>query len=197
WPSRTALSGGCDGMSNAPSLMKRLPPWPRSTGHVGSPIQAKSVEPTCQANEQFSESMPGSLRRLCRRPIGSPAARFKTLVARMLSERHDNVGAETQRLGTGVDERLRKFQPLLGRATTPDVAGDAGCRLGVAGATVPHASFAQLAKRHPHHVGCRLHNAGELSAQSPGQIALDLDRIMLRNVELKVRHCLVPFCVQG
>jgi len=34
-----------------------------------------------------------------------------------------------------------------------------------------------------------------LIAQSPGQIALDLDWIMLRNVELKVRHCLVPFFV--
>src|SRR5215471_11217386 len=101
-----------------------------------------SVVPISQANEQFSESLPGSLRRLCRRPIGSQAAGAKTLVARMLSELHDNVVVQTQRLDTGVDERLRKFRPLLGRATTPDVAGDAGCRFGVAGATVPHASFA-------------------------------------------------------
>jgi hypothetical protein len=46
---------------------------------------------------------------------------------------------------------------------------------GLAGAAAPHASFARLAKRHRHHVGHRLHDAGVLIAQTPGQIALNLD----------------------
>jgi hypothetical protein len=57
-----------------------------------------------------------------------------------------------------------------------------GRRFGLAGAAAPHAPLAQLAKRHRHHVGRRLHEAGVLIAQSPGQIALDLDWVMVRNI---------------
>lgn len=61
-----------------------------------------------------------------------------------------------------VDERLRELRVLLGRATTPDVAGKLGCRFGLAGAAAPHALFARLAKRHRHHAWRRLHDAGVL-----------------------------------
>ena len=61
----------------------------------------------------------------------------------------------------------------------------------IGGAATPHASFAQLAKRYRHHVGRCLHDVREDIAQTPRQIAFYVDGIVVRNVELKVRHCLI------
>ena len=63
------------------------------------------------------------------------------------------------------------------------------CRFGPAGPAAPNTAFAQLAKRHGNQIGCRLHDARVFIAQTPGQIALNLERVAVRNVELEVRHC--------
>jgi hypothetical protein len=80
---------------------------------------------------------------------------------------------------------------LFGRTAPPYVAREQGCRLGLAGAAAPHAAFAQLAKRHGHQVGRRLHDKRVFIAQTSRQTALYIDWIMVRDVELKVRHCAI------
>jgi len=58
------------------------------------------------------------------RPFAAPAASVTVhLVAGVLRELHGNaVAAQTQRLDTGVDQRLAEFGPLFGRAAPPYVA---------------------------------------------------------------------------
>ena len=74
--------------------------------------------------------------------------------------------------------------PLFGRAAMSYVAREQRCRFEVAGPATPHVAFAQLTKRHGYQVGRRLHDARVVIAQTPGQIALQIDWIVVLNVKL-------------